>query len=159
MCPGTVCRSAPNVRIVARMPRGVVSGAYTRTGRPAAAAYAASAAPALPAVGTTNPGTPSALARVTAALMPRALKEPVGFNPSSLIQKRPTPNSRDSSPDSSSGVAPSPSETGVSPHVPSTAQHVARRRELGVPDVIGLSARWADGGARVAGLGVAARRT
>src|SRR6185437_1315589 len=100
----------------------------------AAAPYAASAAPAFPAVGTTRPGTPSALARVTAALMPRALKEPVGLRPSSLIQKRATPNERASSGDSTSGVAPSPSETGVSPsqsgrsaayrHMSQRSQHV-----------------------------------
>ena len=70
------------------MDAGVSLGAYTRTGTPAAAPYAASAAPALPAVGTTMPATPSAFARVTAALIPRALNEPVGLSPSSLIQSR-----------------------------------------------------------------------
>ena len=53
-----------------------------------------SAAPALPAVGTTNPGTPRPRARVTAALMPRALNDAVGLSPSSFTQSRATPISR-----------------------------------------------------------------
>jgi hypothetical protein len=81
---------------------------------PAAAPYAASAAPAFPAVGTTSPGTPSARARVTAALIPRALNDAVGLSASSFTHSRRTPIARASRGASSSGVAPSPSDTGGS---------------------------------------------
>ena len=46
---------------------------------------AASAPPALPAVGAANAFAPSCFARVTAVVMPRALNDPVGFSPSSLM--------------------------------------------------------------------------
>ena len=75
--------------------------------------YAVSAAPALPAVGTTKPGTPSPRARVTAALIPRALNDAVGLSPSSFTHSRATPISRASAGSSCSGVSPSPSDTGV----------------------------------------------
>ncbi|MDB5876350.1 MAG: associated domain protein, partial [Ramlibacter sp.] len=114
MCPSTNTSSAPNTRIVSRIGLGVVAGAYTRTGSCAAAPYAASAAPAFPAVGVTNPGTPSARARVTAALIPRALNEAVGLSPSSFTHSRATPISRASAGASCIGVSPSPSETGAS---------------------------------------------
>src|SRR5687767_12596558 len=81
---------------------------------PAAAPYAASAAPALPAVGTTRPGTPSAFARVTAALIPRALNDPVGLRPSSLTHTARTPSARASDSAGRSGVAPSPNVMGDS---------------------------------------------
>src|SRR5260370_31414886 len=57
-------------------------------GSPAAAAYAASAPPALPAVGAASAFAPSCFARETAAVIPRALNEPVGFSPSSLMYSR-----------------------------------------------------------------------
>ena len=75
----------------------------TTTGIFAAAPYAASAPAALPADGAINRVAPSARAIDTAAVMPRALNEPVGFCASSLIQVR---SSR-----RTSGVMPSPSET------------------------------------------------
>src|SRR3954469_16210127 len=85
-----------------------------RTGIPAAEPYAARAAPAFPAVGATNPATPIARARVTAALIPRALKEAVGFRPSSLIRTDRTPIAFAMLGAAIIGVAPSPSETGSS---------------------------------------------
>src|SRR4051812_6727197 len=98
-----------------------------RTGIDAAAPYAASAAPAFPAVGATSPGTPSAFARVTAALMPRALNDAVGLRPSSLIQSLATPMERAREGASSSGVMPSPSDTGVSAaSIGSTARYRQR---------------------------------
>src|SRR4051812_1004140 len=81
---------------------------------PAAEPYAASAAPALPAVGATSPATPSARARVTAALIPRALNDAVGFSPSSLIHSVRTPIDLASVGVGSSGVPPSPSVAGSS---------------------------------------------
>src|SRR4051812_17842811 len=114
MWPFTSSRRAPNARIVSRMTLGVVAGAYTRTGIEAAAPYAASAAPALPAVGATRPGTPSALARVTAALIPRALKDAVGLSPSSLIHSVRTPAFLASDGVTDNGVPPSPSVAGAS---------------------------------------------
>src|SRR3954470_2160946 len=85
-----------------------------RTGMPAAAPYAHKAAPALPAVGATSPGTPIAFARVTAALMPRALNDAVGLSPSSLIQSAFTPMAAANFGAAMIGVPPSPSETGSS---------------------------------------------
>ena len=77
---------------------GVVRGANTRTGTPARAAYAAAATPALPAVGSTKRSAPAATARVTAALSPRALNEPVGLAPSSFTHRscKPKPGARPS---------------------------------------------------------------
>ena len=60
-------------------------------------------------------GTPSPRARVTAALIPRALNDAVGLRPSSFTQSRATPISRANAGSSCSGVSPSPSDTGVSP--------------------------------------------
>src|SRR3954468_8319464 len=85
-----------------------------RTGIPAAEPYAARAAPAFPAVGATNPATPIARARVTAALIPRALNDAVGFSPSSLIQTVRTPIALAMLGAAIIGVAPSPSDTGSS---------------------------------------------
>src|ERR1043166_92417 len=104
-----------------------------RTGIAAAAPYAASAAPALPAVGATSPGTFSDFARVTAALIPRALNDAVGFNPSSLIHSRRTPVDSANRGDSAIGVAPSPSVAGSSPSaMGSTAEyrHMSHRPEI-----------------------------
>ena len=61
---------------------------------PARAPYAAAATPALPAVGSTNRSAPAGTARVIAALSPRALNEPVGLVPSSLIQRSAQPEPR-----------------------------------------------------------------
>ena len=52
---------------------------------PARVAYAAMAAPALPLVGMARRRMPSSFAMETAMTSPRALKEPVGRRPSSLM--------------------------------------------------------------------------
>ena len=114
MWPSTSTSSAPKLRIWVRIVAGVVSGATTRARAPARAAYAASAMPALPAVGTTKRVAPAAVARVTAAASPRALKEPVGLTPSSLTHSRAKPCMAARRSTRSSGVPPSPSETGSS---------------------------------------------
>ena len=74
--------------------------------RPAAAAYAASALPAFPAEGIASFLRPRALATLIATVIPRALNEPVGFRPSSLIQTFGNSRLR------RSGVNPSPSVIG-----------------------------------------------
>ena len=66
---------------------GVLEGANTRAAAPARLAYAARAIPAFPAVGTTKRRAPARTARVTAAARPRALKDPVGFFPSSFTHR------------------------------------------------------------------------
>src|SRR6266478_3710625 len=76
---------APNAWHSITLAIGVSAGITMTAGSPAAAAYAASAPPALPAVGAAKAFAPSCFARETAAVMPRALNEPVGFNPSSLM--------------------------------------------------------------------------
>ena len=67
--------------------------------------------PALPAVGTQRPGSPSALALVTAMESPRALKLAVGLMPSSFTHRRRTPIAAARCGNSMSGVIPSPSVT------------------------------------------------
>src|SRR6516162_9534150 len=89
--------------------RGVSHGMKTCASTPARAAYAASAPPALPALGTASFVAPRYFAIETATLIPRALKLCVGLIDSSLIQSStslPTRSAR------SSGVPPSPNETG-----------------------------------------------
>src|SRR6266567_5660037 len=76
---------APNAWHSITLAAGVSAGITMTAGIPAAAAYAASAPPALPAVGAAKAFAPSCFARDTAAVIPRALKEPVGFKPSSLM--------------------------------------------------------------------------
>jgi hypothetical protein len=100
---------------------GVPRGTTTATGTPARAPYTAAAPPALPAEGIIKPFTPRVRALVTAIPSPRALKEPVGFCPSSLPQRRPTPTCAASRGSSSSGVLPSPSATGSSPSTSGTS--------------------------------------
>src|SRR5207245_9140019 len=75
----------PNARHSLTFAGGVAAGTTITAGSPAAAAYAANAPPALPAVGAAKAFAPSRLARVTATVIPRALNDPVGFSPSSLI--------------------------------------------------------------------------
>src|SRR5216683_2823822 len=85
--------------------RGVSRGIATNTGREARAPYAASAQPALPAVGAARLVAPRRLAIVTAAAMPRALNERVGFFDSSLMK------TFEKRCEGRSGVIPSPSVT------------------------------------------------
>jgi len=70
--------------------------------------------PALPAVGAARVFAPSCLARVTAAVMPRALKEPVGFSPSSLTKRHCKPIDAPRRLAWTKAVIPSPRETGSS---------------------------------------------
>ena len=115
MWPSTHTSSAPKPRIWARMRGGVLAGAYTRARRPARVAYAASATPAFPAVGTTRDCAPPYAARVTAAASPRALNEPVGFDPSSFTRRSRKPCFAARRGTVSKGVPPSPRVTGASP--------------------------------------------
>ena len=79
---------------------------------PARAAYAAAAPPALPAVGSATRFTPSHFARLTAAVMPRLLKLPVGNCDSSFTSRFASPSCFPRRGHGSSGVIPSPSVTG-----------------------------------------------
>src|SRR6266849_5629007 len=83
--PFSLTTFAPNAWHSITLAEGVSAGITMTAGIPAAAAYAASAPPALPAVGAAKAFAPSCLARETAVVMPRALNDPVGFNPSSLM--------------------------------------------------------------------------
>src|SRR5262245_55513556 len=78
---------------------------------PAAAPYAARAPAAFPAEGVAMRETPSSLAREMATAMPRALKLPVGFSPSSLIYRFGKPCARPILRALSKGVPPSPRVT------------------------------------------------
>src|ERR1700683_1867132 len=78
---------------------------------PAAAAYAAMALAALPAEGMATFLMPSSTHMETAQESPRALKEPVGFNPSSFTQSDSAPRRDPKRRVRSRGVQPSPRET------------------------------------------------
>ena len=91
---------------------GVSAGMNTKHSIPARAAYAAAAPPAFPAVGSATRFTPSHFAMLTAAVMPRLLKLPVGNCDSSLTHRRDSPSCFPSRGQGSSGVIPSPSVTG-----------------------------------------------
>ena len=121
MEPSTVKTKAPAMTASATAASGVPRGTTTATGTPARAPYTAAAPPALPAEGIIRPFTPKVRALVTAMPSPRALKEPVGFCPSSLPQIRPTPTWAASRGSSSSGVPPSPRVTGSSPSARGTS--------------------------------------
>src|SRR5439155_13074609 len=76
---------------------------------PARAAYAAQEAAVFPVDAHTIARAPSSTAFVTATLIPRSLKEPVGFAPSHFSQSS-TPSRSDRRGAWSNGVLPSPSE-------------------------------------------------
>src|ERR1039458_2770670 len=78
---------------------------------PAAAAYAARALAALPAEGIATLRMPSSTHIEMAQAKPRALKDAVGFNPSSLTQSASAPNRAPSRLVRTSGVQPSPKLT------------------------------------------------
>src|SRR5579863_5822377 len=78
---------------------------------PAAAAYAAMALAALPAEGIATFLIPSSTAIEIAQERPRALKEPVGFSPSSLIHRSSEPTRAPRRRVRIKGVMPSPSDT------------------------------------------------
>src|SRR5713226_7457147 len=90
--PFSLTTLAPKAWHSITLAAGVSAGITMTAGSPAAAAYAASAPPALPAVGAARAFAPSCLARETAVVIPRALNEPVGFNPSSLMYSRCNPS-------------------------------------------------------------------
>src|SRR5947199_145970 len=113
--PSSVKTWAPAICASAIAAGGVPRGTMTATGSPARAPYAAAAPPALPADGMTKPRAPSVRARVIAMERPRALKEPVGFWPSSLAQSLRIPRWAANRGSASRGVPPSPSVTGTSP--------------------------------------------
>ena len=73
---------------------------------PARAAYAAADAAVLPVDAQTTAVAPRASARETATVIPRSLKEPVGFMLSSFSQMS-APSSFDSASACTSGVEPS----------------------------------------------------
>ena len=64
------------------------SGISTKQAIPARAAYAAAAAEVLPVEAQMMARAPASTALVTAIVMPRSLKEPVGFSPSNLARIR-----------------------------------------------------------------------
>ena len=105
--PFTRVRCAPFISHSIRFTRGTSCGIKICASIFAAAAYAARALPAFPAEGMATFFTPNALATLIATEIPRALKDPVGFRPSSLIQT--LGNSRLGR----TGVKPSPSVTGL----------------------------------------------
>ena len=72
----TACASLP----IAILPCGI----STAQVMPARAAYAAADADVLPVDAHSTACWPRAIASVTAIVMPRSLKEPVGFRPSTL---------------------------------------------------------------------------
>jgi len=113
--PAIVNTRAPAMAASATAADGVPRGTITAHGSPQRAAYTAAAPPALPAEGMMKPRAPSVRAFVIAMPSPRALKDPVGFWPSSLAQivRRPRCWARRGS--SNTGVPPSPSVTGASP--------------------------------------------
>src|SRR5438874_1769483 len=108
--PFTNVKCAPYTSHSIRFARGTSFGIKMCASMLAAAAYAASALPAFPAEGIATFLILKALAALIAAEIPRALNDPVGFSPSSLIQT--FGNSRLGR----SGVEPSPSETGEDAH-------------------------------------------
>src|SRR6266852_7971135 len=153
--PFSLTTFAPNAWHSITLAEGVSAGITITAGSPAAAAYAASAPPALPAVGAANAFAPSCLARDTAAVIPRALNDPVGFNPSSLMYRRFRPPSplRPSFPPGPQGidapsrfactkaVMPSPSETGGSFGKTSAYRHSVRARVFRFSSVSVAAAR------------------
>ena len=90
---------------------GASFGMNTYASMPALAAYADMAPAALPADGMVSLVRPSSLALETAADRPRALNEPVGLAPSSLMNSDFAPVSRPRRSAGSIGVNPSPSVT------------------------------------------------
>jgi len=78
----------------------------------------------LPAVGSAIVRMPSALAMLTAADNPLALKEFVGFCPSSFIYRCPKPRLAPRRGAWTSGVMPSPSVTGVAAGMTSSYRHI-----------------------------------
>jgi len=107
-------RSAPWTSVIAFWGEPRPRRGYTCASRSARAAYAAAACPALPALFSAMSAAPCWRAAVIASDCPRSLNVPVGFAPSSFRRTRPTPIASASAGHSTSGVAPSPSDTAAS---------------------------------------------
>src|SRR6202022_3769411 len=101
-----------------RLAMGTSLGMKMCASRPAAAAYAASAPAALPAEGIASFLSPYRRAMVTHAESPRALNDPVGLSPSSLMKILGYSRL------ASIGVKPSPSETGEASGRTSLYRHI-----------------------------------
>jgi len=82
------------------------------TSMPAAAPYAAADAEVLPVDAQTMALAPASAAFATATTMPRSLNEPVGFWPSTLRYRSPSPSADPRRRACTSGVKPSPSVSG-----------------------------------------------
>ena len=91
MNPSTSSKFAPLISTSMRFACGASLGINTYASIPAFAAYALIAPAALPAEGIVSRRIPSSFALDTAAPSPRALNDPVGFIPSSLICKSEQP--------------------------------------------------------------------
>ena len=122
--PSMVNTCAPAMTASAIPADGVPRGTITAHGSPQAAAYTAAAPPALPAEGMMTPRAPSVRAFVIAMPRPRALKDPVGFWPSSFPHTWRRPRCAARRRRARSGVPPSPSVTGTS----SSASGVSSRK-------------------------------
>src|SRR6266851_3020725 len=109
MRPSRSITRAPQIAASCWLAVGASAGMTTVACTPAAAAYAARAPPALPADGATRCVAPSSTARLTATAIPLALKDPVGFTLSALMNSPRSPSLEARRAGGSSGVAPSPS--------------------------------------------------
>src|SRR5712692_802353 len=109
MRPSRSITRAPQMAASCWLAIGASAGMTTVACTPAAAAYAARAPPALPAEGATRCVAPSSTARLTATAIPLALKDPVGFTLSALMNSPRSPSLEARRAGGSSGVAPSPS--------------------------------------------------
>ena len=89
------------------LPEGITTAQF----KPARAAYAAALAAVLPVEAQMTARACSSTAFATATTMPRSLNEPVGLQPSNF-KKTSAPVSRDNTGAVTSGVSPSPSESG-----------------------------------------------
>src|SRR5829696_1847949 len=85
--PLTCSSLAPCTSAWASLPSAILPvGTSTAQVRPARTAYAAAEAEVFPVDAQMIAFTPCSTARETATVMPRSLKEPVGFAPSTLSQ-------------------------------------------------------------------------
>src|SRR5215207_9480990 len=113
--PRSATTRAPCISAWASLPVAILpSGTMTAPVRPPRAAYAAALAAVLPVEAQITASAPSRTAADTAHVIPRSLKEPVGFVPSSLSHTS-HPARSDTRSASTSGVDPSASETTGSP--------------------------------------------
>src|ERR671913_47210 len=102
------------------------SGTSTAAVMPACAAYAAAEADVLPVDAQMTALAPCSMARETATVMPRSLKDPVGFMPSYLTHTS-VPVRRERAGAGRSGVPPSPRVTTVEASVTPRRSPYSRR--------------------------------